>query len=628
MSQNEQVLQLINEKIKGLDIYLHIFNNTKKYEIDDCSELINIYEEFKNILGIFKGHIEQDKLNTNFIIYLNSLLSRIGFAYSGKAADFANGTIDNTRHYYEQINKRSKNETLGSFSQISFALKTIEKLKFYNDNMVFIGANGAGKSSFANDLKKHFNNHCVAISAQRILNIPINAHIENIEHVRQQLKNKQTKDISNKESNYINILTDEFSILLKNLFSDNHKVAHNIKKSYQDGKLPENIKSIMDSVIEVWNKIIIHRILESKDGMNLIVKTHQGQEYDANKMSDGEKVVLFCVGQVLLAPKNSFVIVDEPELFLNKNIVNKLWDELEIIRSDCKFIYLTHELDFAINRSALKFWIKSYDDNGFEFEEIENNEMPPALVMELLGSQNPILFCEGKNDGKSYDVKLLSLLLSHFNIKAVESCNNVINYTKAFNRMNNVSIKAYGLIDSDFHTSERLDALELDNIFNFCFSEIENLCLDEALFQEFATSISAPANSFESMKNKIFAELESQKIMQASYFVSSKIDYYYKDSHISKSKTKAELQTNFNNFNQPIAVENWFNGRVEEINSIIATKNYVKAIQIFNNKGLVKKANESLLISDYIDRLIRYIGSNKAASAHLLKYFHCKLKEF
>lgn len=618
----EQINEMLKNKINGLDIYLNILNNVKTHGIDECSVAIEKSERLKDFLTLFEQFLNANKLNDNFIIYFISLLNNIHFAYNGNLSTFTNLSIENTNIYYNSIKSNIEQQTLFNLSHIQFALETLEKLKFYNNNMVFIGSNGAGKSSFANDLKKHFNNYCVAISAQRILNIPINQHIENITNIQLQVKQKQTKDISNKDSNYVSVITDEFSILLKNLFSEEFVVSRNYRLKKENGEEPEKTKSFLDIALSIWNELINHRIIQSTDGMNLSVKTLDGEVYEANRMSDGEKVVLFCVGQVLLAPQNSFIIVDEPELFLNKNIVSRLWDKLENLRDDCRFIYLTHELDFAINRNALKFWIKSYSKNSFEFEEIENNEIPQQLVMELLGSQKSILFCEGKNNGTSHDIKILSILFPQFNIKAVDSCFNVINYTKAFNNMKNISIKAYGLIDSDFHPSARLTNLEKEGIYNFGFSEIENLCLDEDLFQEFAKSISAQTNAFDRMKANVFLELEKEKIIQSSQFVNSKIDYYYKDSHINKPKTLDELKMNFDNFNQPIQIEEWFNKRMEEIAKILKEKNYTKIIQLFNNKGLIKKANESLQISDYIPRLIRYLDLNRESVKYLLKYFH------
>ena len=118
----------------------------------------------------------------------------------------------------------------------------------------------------------------------------------------------------------MSVITDEFSILLKNLFSEEFVVSRNYRLKKENGEEPEKTKSFLDIALSIWNELINHRIIQSTDGMNLSVKTLDGEVYEANWMSDGEKVVLFCVGQVLLAPQNSFIIVDEPELFLNKNM--------------------------------------------------------------------------------------------------------------------------------------------------------------------------------------------------------------------------------------------------------------------------------------------------------------------
>ncbi|MCT7533146.1 DUF4435 domain-containing protein [Aliarcobacter cryaerophilus] len=615
----------LKEKLNGLDIYINILNSVKDYQIYNSLHEIEKCQQLKNYLIQFEEYLNQKKLNDNFIIYFSFLMTKITFSFSGDIKSFTNLSNESTNYYYSSIKKNIKEQIFIHLVDIQFVLETLEKLDFYNQNLVFIGANGSGKSSLANNLKQHLNDYCVAISAQRILNIPTNSNIENIVHIQNLVKQKQRKDISNKNSDYVRVITDEFSILLKNLFSEDFVVSRDYRIKKENGEEPEKTKSFLDITIKIWNELISHRIIQTKDGMNLSVKTLNGDEYESNRMSDGEKVILFCIGQVLLAPKNSFIIVDEPELFLNKNIVNKLWDKLETVRDDCRFIYLTHDLDFAVNRNALKFWIKSYDKNHFEFEVIENNEIPEPLVMELLGSQKPILFCEGKNDGKSNDIKILSILFPQFNIKPVDSCFNVINYTKAFNNMKNISIKAYGLIDSDFHSSPRLASLESEGIFNFGFSEIENLCLDEELFKEFANSINSQDNAFEKIKASVFSELEKEKFMQSSQYVNSKIDYYYKDSHINKSKTLDELKTNFNSFNEPIQIEEWFSNRIAEIDKILEEKSYINAIQIFNHKGLIKKANEALEISNYIPRLIRYMDLNRESVKHVLKYFHSTL---
>lgn len=624
MENQENAIKQIKSKIDGLQIYINILKVAKEHHAEKSEEYLAQCNEYKALLEVFLKYIDNNLINDNYLTYFISILKNVGFAYGENIVSFSEVNQHNVESFYKNIEKRIQNETLNRLEPIKFDINTLETLYFYQNNLIFIGANGAGKTTLANDLKKHFGTNCVGISAQRVLKIPNNSSILNITDTRTKLKSIQNKDISNKLGGDI---SNEFQVLLNNLFSENTVTANTLKAQVRNNEELTANNSILDKVIDVWNELISHRTL-STDGMNLTLSAENIEEYTANFMSDGEKVTLYIIGQILTAPKDGFIIIDEPEIFLNKNILNKLWNKLELLRDDCKFIYLTHDLDFAINRNASKYWIKSYTKDNFDFSEIENNEIPDILVMELLGSQKNILFCEGKNDGSSYDVKILSILFPQYNIKAVESCSNVINYTKAFNQMNNLSVKAFGLIDSDFHPQERLDSLEQHSIYNFGFSEIENLCLNEQLFKDFTTSITSNENSFEVMKNKVILELSNQKVQQASLFVTMKIDYHYKESHMNKSKNLTELNDNFNTFNNPIKIDEWYNERVNEIESIVSSNNYLKAIQIFNNKGLTgQKANQSLQIANFMERMIKYLNESTIGQGYLKEYFHNDLNE-
>jgi hypothetical protein len=108
-------------------------------------------------------------------------------------------------------------------------------------------------------------------------------------------------------------------------------------------------------------------------------------------------------------------------------------------------------------------------------------------LLELLGSRKNIYFCEGKK-GK-IDEKIYNILFPNFTITPVDSCFDVIHYTKAFNKIPNVTTKAFGLIDSDYHTPERLSALGPKCIFSFSMSEVENLLMDETFLKILAKQL-------------------------------------------------------------------------------------------------------------------------------------------
>ena len=58
-----------------------------------------------------------------------------------------------------------------------------------------------------------------------------------------------------------------------------------------------------------------------------------------------------------IAPEKSLIIIDEPEIHINKSISAYLFDRIESTRPDCAFIYITHDIDFSRSRSDSKFYI-------------------------------------------------------------------------------------------------------------------------------------------------------------------------------------------------------------------------------------------------------------------------------
>lgn len=114
----------------------------------------------------------------------------------------------------------------------------------------------------------------------------------------------------------------------------------------------QQLQSALDVVIKIWNFLIEHRTLQCDDSNNLVL-TGEGVDgsYPAFQMSDGERIILYLVGRVLLAPEKALIIIDEPEMYLHKTIVDKLWNKLELERQDCVFLYLTHDLQFAASRN-------------------------------------------------------------------------------------------------------------------------------------------------------------------------------------------------------------------------------------------------------------------------------------
>ncbi|EGB6868742.1 DUF4435 domain-containing protein, partial [Campylobacter jejuni] len=238
-------------------------------------------------------------------------------------------------------------------------------------------------------------------------------------------------------------------------------------------------KTRIDYLFEIFNKVTQKELNINK---NRFCINSKDKSYDLTNFSRGEELILYLISKILTIPNNEqqIIIIDEPELHLHPSLTNRLWDILEKHRQDCLFIYITHDLNFASSRTnSDKFWIKSYNGEKWEFEQISTNEiMPQELFLKLLGTRRNVLFIEGKNN--SLDFKIYSVLYPQYQIITCGSCEKVIQYTKAFNDQSALhGFKAYGIIDRDYRSQNEINALMNKDINVLKVAEVENLFLLE-----------------------------------------------------------------------------------------------------------------------------------------------------
>jgi ABC-type cobalamin/Fe3+-siderophores transport system ATPase subunit len=601
----------------------------------ECSE--SSLDILDKVIGLSTEIEEKSSQSSYPINYLNQFQSNINsilgnLPFRGqKDTSFMPVGNDNwnlrTKNQLEQqISKIS-----GLYNQLEFNIDFFRKIGFFNNNVVAIGANGSGKTTLSNKFKSYLQNNGVVISAQRILLVPNFNAISNPTKTATDLKQYQLRDKTNKNDREFSYLQQEFAIVLKNLLADNIAAGNSYRKKaielVKTGKGLEDPKPTnLDIAFEIWNSLIEHRRIECNDGVNITANSDDGRSYPAIQMSDGEKVMLYLIAQVLQAPVQGFIVVDEPEMYLHKTILKKLWDILESERSDCLFIYLTHDLDFATSRTtAKKIWIKSFTHpDKWEIEDIPTDQIPESLLFELLGSRKNILFCEGVKG--SIDERVYSTLFPELTIMPVGSCFDVINHTKAFNKLSNVTTKAFGIIDSDHHDSERLEKLEKENIYSFKIAEVENLFLDIDFLNILASQLLVDTTKINEIKTEVINELSKLKEIQASNYVSAKINYFFTDSDVSKGNKLEQVEENYADFLSKISISDWYNNRITELEQIISTSDYLLTITTFNNKGLKGIASKHFKISDFTERSIKLLQSDINAQNAIIKYFPEEIK--
>lgn len=620
-------------------------------------ELINYLEGCLNKLNVVISNkeivdIHQDIPLNEIIEWINDLINDLRadiiplsfydkIIHNIQMLDITNLPFDNNSFVVEykgspyRINKILSKLYVGIDIINSFAF--YKSLGFVSRNTVLVGANGCGKTSLANTLTKTLDKKDgIVIPAQKLLIVPTFGSIPNFdstiknynEYQNKIFDDKQTFDASKENDIPYNMVIQygaEYKHVLSALLAERAFIRNIYCDNIQAGRTPEikDLHSKLDTVINIWNDLITHRELKC-DSNNRLMISIGADEYPAYCMSDGERIILYLIGRVLLAPTNSLIIVDEPEIYLHQTIVDKLWNKLELLRSDCLFVYLTHNLDFAVSRVAQKFWIKSFTyPSKWEIENIQENEIPEGLLLKILGSKKQVLFCEGKNN--SLDIQVFEILFPKYTIIPVSTCKDVINYTRAFNKIKNTNTRAYGIIDRDFREEEQLTKLSQENIFSYDVAEIENLFLVENFLIDFC-NYKHEECKIDEIKSKIMNKFNSDKQQQVSNFVSNKINHYFTESHVSVGNTKEAVKENFESFCSEIDIDSWFENRMSYLESIIANNDYSKAILTYNNKGIHSIVENIIGIKNFRIKAIDFL-KNTDSSKHFKFLFPNELFE-
>ncbi|MDE7407291.1 MAG: DUF4435 domain-containing protein, partial [Muribaculaceae bacterium] len=329
---------------------------------------------------------------------------------------------------------------------------------------------------------------------------------------------------------------------------------------------------------------------------------------------------LYYIGAVLFAPHNAVVVVDNPGLFLHPSATMRLWDMVESMRPDCRFVYTTHDLDFASSRSAAATcWVRDYDASAqaWDYELLPaDSALTDEMYLTILGARRPVLFVEG-DQNRSIDAKLYPLIFRDYTVKSLGSCDRVIESTRVFNSLASFHhLDSYGIVDRDRRTDAEVTYLRRKKILVPEVAEVENLLMLEDVIKAVATWRGRNADrAFSRVSQAVMEifgrELQAQALLHTRHYV--------------KRRVECRIDGKFRNIGM---LERHMEGMIDEINQramydelcrrfrgYLKQNDYASVLKVLNWKPMLTESNVAAECgvhdkNHYIDTIIEILKSD------------------
>lgn len=458
--------------------------------------------------------------------------------------------------------------------------------------ITIIGANGSGKTRFTEYLQSDLEGKVLRLSAlEAICDVGKGAVDEgSIDHIYAAALASPTFLHSDAPTMFERLMTLLLNEEMEKLVA--YKVA------LARGEESEMPVSRLDAVIRRWQEVFPDNHVLREGGGLLFSRSGDSEAYSPRRLSHGEKAVLYYFGAVQYAPVNGVVFVENPGMFLHSSLLRRLWDTIEGMRPDCRFVYTTHDVDFAASRAEnVIVWVRSYnpDDNTWDYDILPpDSGLSEDVYMALVGARRPVMFIEG-DAIHSIDAKLYPLIFRNHTVKSLGSCNKVIEATRAFNDLRAFHhLESFGIVDRDRRDEQEVKYLRGKNIFVPDVAEIENILMLEDV-------VKAVAHFHGKDPQKVFRAVKDSVVSQFHHDIRQQALLHTR--HRVKRTVEYRVDGRFTNIN---ALEEHMNSLVKEINPrglyekfcrefsrYAAEEDYSSILRVYNQKSMVPKSNVS-----------------------------------
>ncbi len=501
------------------------------------------------------------------------------------------------------------------------------EVTFTTSNCAILGANGKGKSSLSKIITSTEYPSKVFISAQRNLSINQGRLRGTKDEVLIQQQNSFTSSdggvhLAPTDNNFIQ---SDFDQNLEKMIREDvnlHANASRIHNPSNHVYVKPSTKA--DEMFKIWNNIFIDKNIHINESGKIFIsnipKKDTDIDYQIENLSDGERSALYMIIKCISAPGKALIVVDEAETHLNQSLLQDLWDEIEENRSDCCFLYISHNIEFIVSRkNCTKYWIESFTHPlSWKLAEIENNTMPEELVMQIIGTKKEkILFVESKESSNICDKKLYQKIYPDFKVFSVNSCSDVEKFTKSLNiSTQNYSKKYFGLIDRDYKTDEEITLLKSSKIFVTPTAEFEGLFYLESIVRKYLDIIQVAdvESAIVKLKNDLTVMLSSDDYKKTFYKKKVRAQFY---SKVESLDLNSYLSLQFKPDTDTIEID--FQSRnsnctdIETLLKYVNTKE-IKNIKVNNHSGstyqaeIIEKLNENNSLLEEFKKLLPTIS--------------------
>lgn len=397
------------------------------------------------------------------------------------------------------------------------------------DQLFVVGRNGSGKSALIQQfVSENTDKKIKRLTAHR--QIWLESGVNSLTPAGRQ--NYQA-NMRNYEATYQARWKDSYaeqnlSLLLFDLFDKENIINKSIAQQVRNedmtkaAAISDGSPSPFDQINELLGLSKLEITIENSDDQSLLARHSRGELFSIAEMSDGERSAMIIAAHVITADPGTVFLIDEPERHLHRSIIQPFLSALfDLRKEDCIFIVASHELTLPVaNPEAQVIILRScqWSDNqcqAWEAEILESNsQLPEELKLAILGSRRRILFVEGTSN--SLDFPIYTALFPDLSVVPKGSCEEV--QKAVFGLRDSVDIhhvEAFGLIDRDDRTDERVKKLEEKGVFALEVYSAEALyyCSDAitTVACRQAESLGEEANKFiESAKQKAIQVIEEE----------------------------------------------------------------------------------------------------------------------